>query len=282
MRLADEKPELNIAYPEYLRAVVVNAIHRAAGVEGITDEGFVKRGYPERIWHGPIVCNQLAECRKISERSGAKQLTYPDDSYRVVFVGTSQTMGAGAKTLEDTFFARVHRLISRRFKSSRPVVSINLSVGGFDSGQLLNDFLPIASSFKPHLVLANLSSNDRNADDFQMNITKFVHESRKLGILPVLVLEANSSESSEDRLHALITKHALMKKVAASLTVSVFDLHGFLSEPNTVKSGFIWWDFVHLTNYGQKLAAEWIGPQLIALIENNYEVDTRVATGATS
>ena len=45
--------------------------------------------------------------------------------------------------------------------------------------------------------------------------------------------------------------------------VPVLDLHGHLSAPEVVDSGFLWWDYVHLSSYGHRRAAEWLAPQLL-------------------
>ena len=51
-----------------------------------------------------------------------------------------------------------------------------------------------------------------------------------------------------------------MKKVASQYHIPVIDLHEYLK--SQADTGFIWWDHVHLTSYGQMLAASYIVAQL--------------------
>jgi hypothetical protein len=76
----------------------------------------------------------------------------------------------------------------------------------------------------------------------------------------VLVLEANSPEVAQDPIPPdenaeLLKRHGEMREIAKKHGLKVIDLHHYLSDPAVADSGFIWWDFVHLTSYGQKLYA---------------------------
>ena len=52
--------------------------------------------------------------------------------------------------------------------------------------------------------------------------------------------------------------------MAADHEVPVIDLHGYLVERKD--AGFIWWDFVHLTTFGQRLVADKLADDLPPLL----------------
>ena len=43
----------------------------------------------------------------------------------------------------------------------------------------------------------------------------------------------------------------------------LFDLNGYLAQPDVYDSGILWWDMIHLTSYGQHLAAELIARDIV-------------------
>jgi cob(I)alamin adenosyltransferase len=67
------------------------------------------------------------------------------------------------------------------------------------------------------------------------------------------VLEPNSLELPSRDLPA---KHAILREVAAALDVPVVDLPAAIGRAEREDAGFLWWDPVHPTSFGQALAAE--------------------------
>ena len=82
------------------------------------------------------------------------------------------------------------------------------------------------------------------------------------GIKTIFVLEANSIEFTPGDLRL----HPIMRQVGLEKNIPVLDLHGYLAL--NFDRGFLWWDFVHLTSFGQNLAAgiltDWISQELFA------------------
>jgi lysophospholipase L1-like esterase len=106
-------------------------------------------------------------------------------------------------------------------------------------------------TLEPQIVVINLSNNDREIDWFARNIEKMIEISLANHIQPILILEPNSVERNDAR---LFVKHEIMRNVGTSKKVPVIDMHSHLRQMND--KGFLWWDLVHLTDFGQKLFAE--------------------------
>jgi len=96
---------------------------------------------------------------------------------------------------------------------------------------------------------------------FKETLEEFVRFNRDRGIQTVLVLEANYPEVRSDQ---LIQNHAILRAVAHRYDLPVVDLHGALLE--AAGDGLLWWDSVHLTDYGQRRAADILEDALVPLL----------------
>jgi lysophospholipase L1-like esterase len=105
-------------------------------------------------------------------------------------------------------------------------------------------------------AVVNLSSNDTDTVQFQRNLTELVLELRSRNLRTVLMLEPNSIEQrwTDSPQSDLSVKHALVRAVATRYGLAVIDLHEYLAERKD--AGFVWWDYVHLTSFGQRLVAD--------------------------
>ena len=82
----------------------------------------------------------------------------------------------------------------------------------------------------------------------------------------LFVLEANSPEVDKIR-----DKHAIMRNISRQYHVPLLDLNGYLASDSVYDSGFLWWDLVHLSSYGQELAAEFIAKGIREYFPSNSE-----------
>ena len=107
-------------------------------------------------------------------------------------------------------------------------------------------------------------TNDTNPARLRDNFAAILDLLAEAGVQPVLVLEANSIERlPTDSQHGdLSVKHRILSDLAVMRGIPVFDIHEHLaSHRNT---GFLWWDFSHLTSFGQRLLAEYLEARLPA------------------
>jgi hypothetical protein len=97
------KEDFSIPSFEQLRFTAFEAWYGLLGVETITHKGVADRGYPtDRIFRGPIHCGPVKEACIEGMRPATAGGKSDKSTYRVLFIGSSQTVGAGAKDLEDT------------------------------------------------------------------------------------------------------------------------------------------------------------------------------------
>ena len=177
------------------------------------------------------------------------------EAANIIFLGSSQTWGAGAQTETDKFVSVVERLANNESELSSPEKPnfqfINAAIQGVDSEVLVNFYETKLFQLNPKLVLVDLSNNDSNPEIFRNNLTKLVNLNKLKNVPTVFILEPNSPEYKY-----LLPLHGIMREVAATENTRLLDLDSYLK--SNQDSGFLWWDDVHLTNYGHQLMGEYI------------------------
>lgn len=182
----------------------------------------------------------------------------PPGALRLVIVGTSQSWGVGAEVLADTWARRVHDTLAPRLPPDLRLETWNTAQPGARSRQLFDRLGPLWAQLAPDLVVIALASNDRSVPRLVESLQRFARATRALGGDALLVLEPNVRERGE----LLRERHLAMQRVARTEGLEVLDLQGYLGRDDVHDSGFLWWDFVHLSSYGQALAAERISREL--------------------
>jgi hypothetical protein len=56
-----------------------------------------------------------------------------------------------------------------------------------------------------------------------------------------------------------------MREIGKEFDVPVIEMHDYLSRH--YDDGFLWWDFVHMTSFGQKLFAKYLLQELQPLLD---------------
>jgi len=221
-------------------AVVAVYVTRFSGSYGVPD------AERERAW-------RAREAQRINEALSSERQALPEGGDRVLFVGSSQTWGAGATREEDTF---VHAIESRLAVNDPPIECINAGVSGLTAGELFRLYREEWLSFAPRLTVINLSTNDEDAAAFEQALEQFVALNEEHGVATLFVLEPNSTEFTprSPRLHPV------MRRVAERHAVPVVDAHAYLAERSD--RGFLWWDVVHPTSFGHRLIAECLAEEI--------------------
>lgn len=175
-------------------------------------------------------------------------------AFRILFLGSSQTWGAGATTSEVVWVRQLERMLNQDGRT-RSVACLNAAYSGLMSWQVLA-LLRKLVILAPEAAVIDLSNNDIDLRAFRANLDTMVVTLLRAHIPTVLLLEPNSPERRvTDSSHGdLAAKHALVASVGRAHGVPVIDVQGYLAKAN--RSGFLWWDFVHLTDFGQRLIAE--------------------------
>ncbi len=171
---------------------------------------------------------------------------------RVIFLGSSQTQGAGAAMLDETLVRQTERLLNELPGEVR-FECINTAVSGQRIADMAGGYFQRWIDLEPSIVIVNASNNDigHGKRQFREWLTRLAERNRELGIELVLVMEPNSLER---RVPALGRFHDIMRSVGEEYGLRVVDMHGYLLE--RYDDGFLWWDWVHLTSFGQRLFAE--------------------------
>jgi lysophospholipase L1-like esterase len=187
-----------------------------------------------------------------------------DRTIRVAFLGTSQTYGEGAERLSETFVARCHHLLAQAL-GDISVETYNFSIRGSNSTELLAKYAESWKFSRPDLLLINLSTNDAKVDTLTANLRNLAHLARAAGGRVVFLLEPNAAEVGH---RGLREKHSAIQRLGQELRVPVWNLDGYMSSDPVYDSGMMWWDKVHLTSYGHGVVAEWLAPQMLAVIRS--------------
>ena len=172
---------------------------------------------------------------------------------RILVVGSSQTWGSGARSEEDTWVARVARGLQEGAQDGERFEVINTGIPGLDGPSLLPIHHEQWLSWQPEVVLIDLGNNDRDPEKLAAALDVFVDLHEERGIRTVFLPEPNTIEN-RGSLHKLIAKHDAMRAVAERRGVPVIEAHEPLVERRD--EGFVWWDRVHLTDFGHRLLAE--------------------------
>ena len=187
-----------------------------------------------------------------------------DRTIRVAFLGTSQTWGSGAERISETFVARCHRLLAQAL-GDISVETYNFSISGSNSTELLTKYAELWRFSGPDLLVINLSTNDGKSHTLTANLRTLAHLARAAGGRVVFLLEPNAAEVDH---RGLQEKHSAIQRLGQELHVPVWNLDGHMSSDPVYDSGIMWWDKVHLTSYGHGVVAEWLAPQMLAMIRS--------------
>jgi lysophospholipase L1-like esterase len=195
---------------------------------------------------------------QIRQRITPRVHTEIGDLRRLLFLGGSQTWGAGAQSEEDVITA----VIQERLGAEGTVVEVvNGGIPSLGSKDIVDIYESEWQLLEPDIVVAILGNNDSDADVLSSQLRRLIQINRRRGITTLLVLEPNSIERTASYLER---NWEAVRRVSAELNVPMLDMHAQLAD--RADDGFLWWDHVHLTSYGQRLAAEALAPLIRQLL----------------
>jgi lysophospholipase L1-like esterase len=174
---------------------------------------------------------------------------------RIVVLGSSQTWGSGAAHPDDVWVPRLEKRLNAAAAPGERFELIDAGLPGETSSRLRRDWEKRWIGWQPELLLVNLGNNDRDAEILARNLERIAEANAARGIATAFIPEPNCVESrSEKSLKQLAEKHDALRAIAARNGVPVVEVHAALAEARD--TGFLWWDRVHLTSYGQERLAE--------------------------
>lgn len=191
------------------------------------------------------------------EEIEAYRVQHPKPAQTVLFLGSSQTWGEGAALLEDGMIWHAAALLPG-------VEVVNAARQGTNSPELAERYESWLKRFQPDLIVVNLGHND-GREMLEAGLERMA--GWKVPLL--FVLEGNSPENPPGARPFLDQKHAVMRSVAQKHGIPLVDLHEYLrTQANT---GLLWWDFVHPTSYGHRLAGEFLGQAVKQRLEAGHQ-----------
>jgi lysophospholipase L1-like esterase len=231
------------------------ALLACAGLALLADTAYFGRLHPEQIDFTGYENRIEYEGQIVPRLAAAYPLAPPPAGVRRILVlGTSQTWGSGAARPEDAWVRRLEAGLQRTAAPGERFELIDAGLPGEVAKKLREQFEKRWLAWRPELVLVNLGNNDRDAKVLARELERIVLLAREAGIRVALLPEPNCIESrSESSLRGLLERHAAMRALAAHLDVPVVEAHGPLVAERD--GGFLWWDRVHLTSYGQERLA---------------------------
>lgn len=182
------------------------------------------------------------------------------DTTRIVFLGTSQTFGAGARDSSESFIPVLQKLLDARTANGRHVECVNAAIQGSVAKAISEAYAETFIHVKPALTVVNLSCNDSwdSRTDFADSLKEIIRTNKAAGVKTLLVAEAVSPDVFPNGLET----HEAMKRVAAETGVPFVNAYAYLKQHRD--DGFLFWDRVHPTSYGHRLLAECLLPAITA------------------
>lgn len=219
------------------------------------------RSYPNDKYKNTIEDESLLERRFLANIANFKK-----DHLNVVIMGSSQTWGAGARLASDTIGAVTCEKLAKL--SKKPIHCANSAISGHRVA-MQSALLEKMESFTKQMQLAdifilNMSQNDRGNPSFKDDVYRLVQHIKKMGKKMILLKEANAvSEPS----NTPMLEHVLLDLIGGEFGVPVFDPHTLIAEHRN--QGILWWDYVHMTSYGQKVVGDALADWIFQNIDTN-------------
>ncbi|MHC4955723.1 MAG: SGNH/GDSL hydrolase family protein [Planctomycetota bacterium] len=210
--------------------------------------GYITITDPE--FRNDVVRDRTREIRRQHAEQPAPDVT------RILFIGSSQTWGEGARHRSEAFIPILRRRLGPGFEC------INAGLRALRATRLAQLYEDDWSRLSPHLVIVNLSNNDHDPDALGAALERMIRTSRRIGAKVLFVKEPNSAEHQSK---ALRKKHDVMASVAQRHGVRVLDLNAYMGQQ--FGRGLLWWDQVHPTSFGHRLMAERILPEIKAMVD---------------
>ncbi|MCJ8277070.1 MAG: SGNH/GDSL hydrolase family protein [Bdellovibrionales bacterium] len=222
--------------------------------------------YPnDYIYQGPIICSTLKETCQFYENQDSVQsiLKNSESCQKVVFLGTSQTVGSGASRLKDSFFAQTFNRLAAEKKADQCLTFLNMSVSGSGIKDLIDIYKAHYLEFKPNIMFVILGNNDE-LEPLKDYIAILNELNVLLGTKTVFFEEINSInyvhyDDYRQKMQQLI-KHLATQQIS---TISRSDE---FAEHERDEIAQLWWDYVHMTDAGQTIMADWLFIELKKLL----------------
>lgn len=189
----------------------------------------------------------------------------PDGRKKLMFLGSSQIWGAGASNKHSDFESQLELNMAASC-GQHPIRLLNMGISGFTGAKVYENYSESWIDAVPDFVLIDLGTNDHDAGDLKAQLRKVIQLNQERGIQTFIVLESNTHSTAQ-----LDANHLAMTELAAEYEIPVLDPTPAIQ--SKIDKGFVFWDSVHFTDYGQKIFADivwrFLSPYLCSGKTNN-------------
>ena len=209
------------------------------------------------------------------------------EDHRILVVGGSQTWGAGAAKRSEITSKILEKRLHAEFGDDKVSV-INAAIPNFRLASILEKYSDSWIQLEPKLLVVVVSVNDAGNKGFKQSLVDLLELNRSKGIETLLVLEPYTPEMEQAYSlkrrpcdpEDLANNHNIMRQLSAEKGVPFLDLHSALKRD--FDTGFLWWDFVHLTSFGQRLAGNHLADFLLETILDGEKAASDPGQGEAS
>ena len=236
----------------------------ACGGLGWTVDALVlRRQHPEHVDFRGHVTTIESKREVVARLRASTPRPKPGDVYRILALGGSQTWGMGARRTEETWFRRLEALLGADAPPGLRYEVVSAGIPAYKAPWLYELYTREWIGLEPDCVLLNVGHNDDDMEALAASLRAFAAFDRARGIRTVLVPEANSTDSRAS-LHEIEARQEVVRRVAAEEDLPLIEMQEPLERRKD--EGFLWWDRVHLTSFGQRLLAEQIFAERATLL----------------
>lgn len=246
---------------------VLTYLHFVAALAFIVLTVYIERtgpSYPgnetQVNWRG----EKIIRIETNEEVIGRMQRDYPlpvedSDNKNIIVLGSSQIWGMGATAEQNTVPGRLQQQLREQLHDTTINV-INAGMCGMRSFNIYMYYTTHWVKYKPILTIINLSCNDTIPVIFKRELQKFVTYNRANHYNTLLVAEPVDYPEQYIK-----NNHEIMRQVAEKSNTNYINMQPYMDSLG--RTGFLWWDVVHMTDYGYQLFAERLMPEVKKYLE---------------
>ncbi len=188
-----------------------------------------------------------------------------DSKIRILFLGTSQASGEGATKKEFQIPETLQTCMSKRMDQSVLLTSIAMKGG---NAEMIYRYV-LDNHINPsdfNLLLISLGNNDFEHRKFKKYIGKIIEWARTNNSIKIALAHEPTSPDSYAHLKPNRLNLYTLMSFADPRNRTFFIETMSISSPETFQSGDLWWDYVHMKNYGHYLYASLLCDQSLKYI----------------
>ena len=172
------------------------------------------------------------------------------DTYRILFLGSSQVWGAGASEEKEIFVNKIQSKFNELNYGGIKYECINAGISGFDIKETVNFYINELPRINPGIVVFILPLNKLDINSVPV-LNQLIQFNNSLKIKTFILLGCVSPEYYRTTFSAYILEELLEKHNLKIVNLNEYFLKDY-------DLGLIWWDYAHLTDFGQSLLASYV------------------------